>query len=1445
MNWDKFLTYDYSSNHAFEIFSNQLFERYLKRTYENKLIKFRVINGVGGDGGIEAYGQLDSGELIVIQSKWFRQVIKENEIEQIRISINTALALRPHITTYIVSIPHNLNSLRFVRGKKGQPKKPSDNHEENTIDDFIEEIETQYPTLELVWWFDNDFLTQIQYEDNTGIHKFWFENEIISLAYLNEQFSMQKKAWFEKRYIPLLHAQGKIHDTIDAITFSKKFKAALLNEINSIAKKAQYVKIYCERLIETKLEKGLEIKLEKVREHCIDYANFLNTYIKAIEDNNDKLEISCPAIVIFDELLKDLRNLEFSSLQNPILEKLINAINNISATNILDFFENLPNTFQQNSRLILGDPGTGKTHGLVNAVDIQLNENTSPAIIIQAKGTACTDWTLILKTALGLEGWDMKEILSALETLAISRDIARENKTNEETTKVLVCVDGLEEDIENWDNWYARIRQCDLFLKSYPRICFMFTARKYFLDNEQLPTGKNFRVVELPREGDVPVRELYERYFKEYNITFSTKFKIRGLDNAFALRLFCEEYENTEFKETDEIVTATNELLSIKIDKMDKSFVSKLNLPANSRYPIRESVSLISNYFYSYTEIEHNVLVTNLKKGLGNYLNNEKIELLIEFLAQQGILIKSTKTNGSGALKIKINIYSITYQSIIEFIIADRIIVEINNNILGNITTQLDRNENSEEVNKKEIIPIELHTIANKRIEQNIVNSLFLNESKLIEETDLIFSGYKKEQIFYLRMHALVFATESIAIKYKSEIDGLFFGSKQEQYKVLKYLILPASTFNNYFGAEYLHSILINQSSVFDRDNLWTGSDKFKSNEKSTPQRVIEEINSGEIILSEYALHNETPLIYAWALSTLNQEFRNNLRTVLTKWALKQPQEFVPLLEKVFLQSDPQIQEDLASITLALAGKLKDLTYLKQIAEWGLNNIFSNLSTFRNIIVRQGFRAIAEKAFLNEVISQSQVLQARPYIQKEIILLPLDKAAVNFSKEEVYPIVHDLAWYVIKRAYNDFLQYPSSLSERIVDRDTAEAKRLLTAYEAIAEGKHLYAHSWAMAAAIAYIKNLGFNRVNGNGFTEASHGSKSSVYTYEEKYTWLAVHFLQGYLADYTPMISHSRKGEFINDYSQISHIPNPSDNFDLQNHLDVENPLLGLWITKEVLSKEVLDVSNITSEIKKLVKEEPTIDFYKWLFFNDADFLAFSENNEWVGLYNYTSIPDSKNLHYTRLDAKACIIKSACLEEFISQFKKDPDNYYFINSIDRLHGYPDTDTYSSPSDIVWMNWIAEYENTEPLYLDDINEKLDLTLTRVIEISGKGESELMLPSKKIRELLTIIELHGQFLKNNKNEVIGVLHNIKGENYDEQEIVFIQKELLLNKLKERGEELIWFVDLYKSTDISNHTVERNHHTQKSSKYIVYFENNELRSHKFWSERATNVRDSKME
>ena len=71
MNWTSFQTYKDAPAKAFEILCNQLFENWCKEEYSTELVSFQVVNGSGGDGGVESYAVLSGGKTIGLQAKWF------------------------------------------------------------------------------------------------------------------------------------------------------------------------------------------------------------------------------------------------------------------------------------------------------------------------------------------------------------------------------------------------------------------------------------------------------------------------------------------------------------------------------------------------------------------------------------------------------------------------------------------------------------------------------------------------------------------------------------------------------------------------------------------------------------------------------------------------------------------------------------------------------------------------------------------------------------------------------------------------------------------------------------------------------------------------------------------------------------------------------------------------------------------------------------------------------------------------------------------------------------------------------------------------------------------------------------------------------------------------------------------------------------------------------
>lgn len=1443
MNWSNFKTYGESPEKAFETLCNQLFERHLCRTHGHKLQKYRVINGAGGDGGIEAYGEIANGNIIAIQSKYFRQTLDDSQIKQIKNSITTAKDLRNQIKTYVICIPHDVSSLKIGRGKV-----PTTNHEENKINQLINEIESLYSDLQLIWWFDNEILCELQISDNEGIHKYWFEKEAISIKLLKKQFELQKNSWLKIRYISELHGNGIIHEEYNKICFTKNYRMTLSSKLNDDIEKLRFCINLIDDFAQTNNKEFLNKRLFVIKRNLTFFSSELGRINLAIKQGIDFIQ---PTLISEVEVWKTkykLEDLNPTNLQKNILPKLISTLNTIHGYNLPEYIKSYCNFFNQKIRIIFGDAGTGKTHGLTNLVENHL-KNNMPALIIQAKGNYSNNWTEILSRALELPTWSKQDIFSALESCAVRNDTEKARllnsgkELNSESTKILICIDGLEEDIMNEEGWGNRIAESEILVQEYPRLRFLFSARNYFHTNDSMSKSTIIDTIFLPREGDVSIGDVTDNYLKEYKIELSHHSQIKGIDNLLALRLFCEKYAGNRFFDGDKLLTATSDLLNDKVDRANNEF-SKLLLTrklSNVRKPVFEALTLIAKYFYSNLTIEHNELCSLLAEI--NYLNIEELDILVEYFANNGFLIKSERiTNNGGALNKLITEYHITYQSIIEHIIY----AEILNDIKFGKLTKIPDILHSGMIMPLDYAPKRFNSfdiLPNKKIIQDIINAIFNDTGKLVGENGFLIEGFKEEEIFEMQMEAIRQASNDLALVYKPKIDSLFWGGFRSQFKVLKYLILPSCNNNiKVFGSEYLHDILINQPTAFERDKLWSGLDRYEKSLLSEEDRftcdyytlanVFDELGIGSIHLYSEQEYNEQPLFFAWGLSTINQELRKKLRVELTKWAVEQPYEFIKLLNKIFCCNDPQIQEDLASIMLGVATKLKDRKAIKELSVWTIENIFSKIDIYRNIIFRQGFRAIVEKAYLMHVITEKEVDICKPKQRLDYCMLQLDKRYLKNPTEECYPIVHDLAWYVIQKAYSAFLNAPSQFNNGLRDNNCNEATLLLSSYNL----KNLYSRNFGMAAALAYIKSLGLKSHFRNGTTDATHGAKSDIFTYEEKYTWLAVHYIQGYLSDYVPMELSSGGREFVTDYSQLSEIHNPAESIkDMDEwYNDFETNFSKDWVIKEELVTEI--GNDINEGIKSCVNTEIMYNFSKWIRFNSKDFNMQNNEEEWLALYNNTVLHDSKSLVYSWMLLEACLIKKDDVENFIESITNNPDNFDFISEFGCFISYPKDGSNCNPSDLIWMSWIDE-ENQSQEYCDIVANKENKLLNTIVNVDY-----FKMPSRIIRQYLEITELKNKKLINSENKLTAFIHNLDDNNTrDSQHMVLVNSKKLRSALENDNYEIIWFAEVLKQQNPLNKKIRNKYLDQKVRKYFIWNDNGELKNIKIWDAQYSNSKD----
>ena len=210
MEWANFNTYGHTQTQAFEMLCSSLFEKYCYRTFSDNVVFCTRVDGSGGDGGLESYALLKSGELIALQAKWFINSFSNNQIAQIQNSLDTALKLRPEITKYVVCIPRDLTSLRIVKGKR-----VSKNTQEQLWDSFITKNKKLYNNVEIVLWNNLRITEELANTDSQGLAHFWFDNTIILDDEMKSSYQKAILSWAKVKYIPDLYSQGHIHSRLD------------------------------------------------------------------------------------------------------------------------------------------------------------------------------------------------------------------------------------------------------------------------------------------------------------------------------------------------------------------------------------------------------------------------------------------------------------------------------------------------------------------------------------------------------------------------------------------------------------------------------------------------------------------------------------------------------------------------------------------------------------------------------------------------------------------------------------------------------------------------------------------------------------------------------------------------------------------------------------------------------------------------------------------------------------------------------------------------------------------------------------------------------------------------------------------------------------------------------------------------------------------------------
>lgn len=1372
MNWTKFQTYGMAPDKAFEVLCNQLFANWCEEEYRSDIATIRVVNGAGGDGGVESYAVLKNGSTIGLQAKWFLYSMSSDQITQIKKSIKTAKKVRPEIQRYIVCIPRDLAS------KTARSGTPEDARWEN----MLTSISSDFPDLSVELWDATRITSELQKKTSPGILKFWFENSEISDESVCFAFEKAKNSWLNTKYAPELNTFGNIEHSVSLYLgdpIHRESQAKIFQRIYDLCEKCHFA-----------TEAFLSVCGEC--SELIDILTQANDCLLKISDN------CCKIIAWYSEEIPSGREIDISAFDVDFIS-IADRIDQCRDSNLYHFhsydvnkalrklaefdfntlIKDLENSLCRDSLLFLGAPGTGKTHGVGAVSDNLLTNGLHIPLLVQARNIPMSsNWRNIIGDYLGLSSsWNEDELWQALTSLAYRHQFQESHilSATKVSPKVIIFVDGLDESSTH-ERWIERIRETNIITTHYPQIRFCFTARPTAFEGN-IDFVKTER---LSNAGDVPTHMLFDSYIHAYNISTQNNGWLKySLTSPLALKLFCELNQNQTVSLTNRAEVSMTELWRKKIEMIEREFCKKNSCLVKNQYILR-AIVLLSNHFLVCQRLERDFLTKTLSDNLN--VSTTLAESLVEYLENYGILSCYCE-HGTG-VSPDTYYYFPGIQGYFDFASAQEL---------------LSRYEHPRDIDFNECKSLHTNTLNSLAIISIQKYGYLLTENPTINS---VLDSWAGDELAFL---ALLHTDYTTAVQFRERIFDIMSESADGLIAICNKLVLPLSRDCEHpLGVMLLDNFLKSFEKPAQRDILWSTPGYLKdSYGKRWYQSEAFELEGRNYLLGIDDTHNGCPSVYAWALSSVNNSLRKLYRNRLMEWALRVPEEYYKLFLHFTAVNDPQIKSDLFSILMCLIYDSADYELTKVASEWILENILhpDKIDDNRDIAIRYFSIAIVNRAVMLNILNSDDLEKFLPPYSVDGNRISLNKDALDGTRMGGYSAIdYDLARYVLvdhfTTSFDSYSQRDLKQFDKLLERVTAEQPDYVG----------INTEQFIISAAYAYVLEMGWNEQefynfdkdeSGKGivggidcsirktYYAATHGQQSPVMTVCEKYIWQARNSISGFLCDRllfgdenTPVTDYGLLDDFVIPLQETSIID--------PNNLSDNRP----WHIPE-LQKVILEGSPTSAkDVITNVMEAPALDWEKWIFFKNRDKSYNIDSEDMVALNMYSCFYGTAGVE-TLLFLNAILLDSKDVHPFVEAIPSKSKKSALISNPADWNGGILSSCYITPKEVCWFPWKARYDSS------NAEEFPQFKLESAVEeccynFSEYGDVYFYLPSAPIRKIMGIIDSDGYLFFDTSRKVIAE-YSIAGEKWrSSQNYVLMDQSTLFEELRKNGKALVWIM-----------------------------------------------------
>ncbi len=507
--------------------------------------RFARIDGSGGDGGVECFWIQQDGSKVGWQAKFVFDT--DRLIAQLSGSINTALAVHPTLTKYIVCIPFN------PTGETARPGRSQLEKLEDWRTATVAKVGTTGRTVEIEILSESTLLDRLLAIDpHQGRLRFWFDQDLLSRQWFEERLDDTFEA-AKPRYTSALNVETPVSQAFDVLCNSKRWHAEVEKQFTSL-KKAH-----------NEWQSGLEATDE----------GWGRPFPASLRAEGDQIAVSLGQLVaIFKSLIEAEAGMsaqELDGLTDKVIDditglipRLRKEVEDVHGTGSADnaafkqrhseHFVSFPAMHYDNAlelrktclkiqewlgldrieligepgMLLVGDAGAGKTHAICDVAKARLDDGGLSIVCLAEALPGQGDPLRNLMNHLGVSadiGWE--QFLQLLDTAA---EVSRH--------PLLIAIDGVNE-TDPRTYWQAQIKTLIARIRRYPNLRLCISCRSTYVDLV-IPADTPIKKVEH-RGFQGMENEACRQFCAHYNLLPPTvPFLAKEFQNALFLKLVCE-----------------------------------------------------------------------------------------------------------------------------------------------------------------------------------------------------------------------------------------------------------------------------------------------------------------------------------------------------------------------------------------------------------------------------------------------------------------------------------------------------------------------------------------------------------------------------------------------------------------------------------------------------------------------------------------------------------------------------------------------------------------------------------------------------------------------------------------------------------------------------------------------------------------------------------------